>query len=280
MRPIQTNKRIQGRLLRSLQLYITLAVLLLALPSFAESSPELAAYLKTADQFAELAKEAKARGTVPRRDDPKAAALLNILSDSQRTFGTRTYGKDDLKTLVDVCGAANKAVVVYSLAGLEALKDANATDQMALAAKIRALMIANSHTYQDEMVPLIVFSTHCMARTIPAMTTFMQELPPAQMTDVRRAGLAQTRTGIIQIVLGGIGSQVEMGISEANRRAMLNAVAGNIAAITQALTLPQRANLLQTSLRVEVSAPAEVHDTFDLINAALKDNQCKGLCAL
>lgn len=255
--------------------------LVMAAPATAGAPPGAQAYLAAAAQFDRLAGGKVGDEHVPTLTEPGVAALLRTLSDAKGTLGNQRYGAADLGTLMPVCDKANEVAMRYTLAGLVRLKAQVQAGRPIpeLAGQMAVLMGQNTLKYQDEVMPVTAFSTRCMAASLPALTAFSATLKPADITDVRRAGLKQLRLGAAQLVLGAVKSAAEPSVHPANQRLLLDAVADGAEVFAEALQADQRAGVLAAVRELRAGVPDALKPRVDEVVAAMGREGCTGLCA-
>jgi hypothetical protein len=134
--------------------------------------------------------------------------------------------------------------------------------------------------FQDEIFPLIAFSQRCVAAELPWLTAFVEKLPPEQMTDVRRAGLAKMRAGFKEMAIGNIAGLSFEGVREENRRLMFDALARDLPALSAVLPVAERAQLRDAVETMRAGAPGEYRSAIGAMLETLGDTRCEGLCRL
>lgn len=255
--------------------------LTVAAPTSASAPPGAQAYLAAAAQFVQLAGGKPGDEHVPTLAEPGVAALLHTLSDAKATLGNQHYGADDMNALMPVCNKATEVIMRYELAGAVHLKAQvqAGTPVPELARQMAALMGQNTLKYQDEAMPVMAFSARCMAAALPALTAFSASLKPAEVTDVRRAGLKQLRLGIVQLVTGSVRSAAEPKMHPANQRLLLEAVADGAEVYAEALSLDERAAVGKAAKALRESVPEALRGQVDRLVGAMGREDCTGLCA-
>jgi len=182
----------------SILISVTALLLLVTLLSVVAHANDLADYLRASQEFQELVALAAKEGRVPRLMDRNAANLILVLSDSKRYLHETTYEVKDLRLLADVCGKATAAVMLYALFDLGNAIDRKA-DATRIALQVAQLMERNVERFQDELQHLQPFLLRCWAKQIPLLNDFIVSLPPAEFTDVRRAGIQGARQGAADV---------------------------------------------------------------------------------
>jgi hypothetical protein len=100
------------------------------------------------------------------------------------------------------------------------------------------------------------------------------------MTDARRQGMSQSRSGVISMFVGVVANLPDAQISEHNKMIMLTALAENATLLSQVLTLPQRQQVLQAVQNTQPHTSATLQPLLGKVADALKDSHCTGLCAI
>ena len=259
---------------------LLLGQLVVGTPALAAAPPGSATYFAAAKQFEQLSAGAVSKGAMPMSSDPGVAPVLGTLSNAAAVFGTQSYTVDDIGGLMDVCNKANALQMSYALFGAESLKSDvdHGMPTSELAGKLVALMNTNVHRYQDEMSPLVAFSTRCMAKVTPLLVIFTKHLKPGEMTDIRRQGLEQTRQGLINMNIGTMTAAVDENLSTKNRRVQLDAEADTIGDTVGILRLEQRAQLLQAALEIRSKLTVEFIPPLDRLIEAYKRTDCTDVC--
>jgi len=262
---------------------IRIATLLaLAIASFTNAfadAPEFDAYFDANSKFNQMvtASATNTPPTMPRVVSPTAAALIAIMSDSERFLVKPQFGVEHMGILMDVCNNANQTVMAYMLFDLKNRVDINATSTT-IARQVSVAMNRNAHMFQTELESLHPFLVRCLAQEIPLMTQLMSALKPEELTDTRRAGLRQARIGILGAILGAIQASSDKSLTESYRAAVLHAIADNSLLFASALTVADRQQLLTGLASTQKSVPSEASGHLQKIVEAMSDNNCTGLC--
>ncbi len=244
----------------------------------AASVPGLATYKAARTEFDTLMATAQAEGTMPRLSDAKTASLLRTLSDVRGVLGELTVQKAELSELMDVC-ANNTPMTAYMMKGVNQTI-APDSDAEKVAEAVARLTEKNIFTYQDELFPLMAFNIHCIARTIPAMTDFAQTLSGEAMTESRKFALVRFQHSVLSTYMGAMLIFKDEAISPANRKILLDALAdtANIYAGALQKELRQPIVTLTDGLRSKVGP--DLQAWLERINAAMRREDCTGLCQL
>lgn len=246
----------------------------------AAEPPGAKAYLEAAAQFNRLAGGKVGDDHVPRLGEPEVAELLNKMSDVHAVFGDGDFGQQDMASLMPVCDKANEAVMRYTFSGSIKLKSQirNGEPLPGLVPQLAALMTANTLKYQDEIMPLMAFSMHCMGYSLPPLEAFIAGLKPEDVTDVRRSGLQQMRTGVSNMLLGAMRSAIEPAIHSANQRLLMDASADVAQAYAKVLPVAQRATVLEAVKEARGAMPETLRPQLDRVAKAMQSTDCTGLC--
>jgi hypothetical protein len=260
--------------------FSAIGLALVAQHARAESAVER--YLAAGKTFDALKAEANAKGEMPRISDPRTAEVLAVLADTNDTYGTPAFpaGREILDK--DICSIPNKAAVGYSLLGLDAMMkdktiDPNG-DKKVVAQQILELQVKNYVAYQDEILPLVGFGRHCMAGVLPILTSFVGNLPAAQMTEIRRDGLRKMRLGIKGMIVGSIVGLGDTGIRDGLRVAAFNGLKRDLPQLVPALSIEDRAEVNQTIKSLAPKVPTKQQEDIAAMLEVLDTKTCVGLC--
>lgn len=134
--------------------------------------------------------------------------------------------------------------------------------------------------FQDEVFPLLAFEQRCVAAEVPWLTSFLEKLPPEQMTEVRRQGLRKFRGSVKQMAIDAVGLLANPDVREDNRRLMLKSAARNLPALSEALSPDERAQVKREVEKLGADAPQAYQPDIPAILQTLSNTQCEGLCRL
>ncbi len=172
------------------RLALATAALLLAVPvARAGTPPSARAEVKAA--FADvdaLAQKARAAGDLPRWSDPDGARVLGRIWNVPAILGAPPYAAADVPVLLEITALENTVLKTYALFAPEPGTLADPA--------------ANGTRYQDEIVRSGAFLLHAQAAEVEALAAFWASLPPADRTPIRRRGLQQLRTGMVEFLTG------------------------------------------------------------------------------
>jgi hypothetical protein len=245
----------------------------------APSLDDLVAHKEAGARLTALIQTAQEKNQISQLKKPEVMSLVKSISDESRVLKPGSYTSDELETLLDICDVANRASVSLTLFDLKTHLNQTMT-QPQLQAEAVALTSRNTAVFQDELKELQPFLIRCLAKEIQPMTQFMASLKPADLTDVRRQGLAQLRSGLLQIYSGALQAANETGYRDDYRIALLAALAETTVHFVSIIQLPERKQLhdLVTIASSKIGASYKVHLTR--IANALSNDICEGLCAI
>ena len=263
-------------------------VLLIAARAPVAAETELQTYLAARQTFESLEADAAKVGDAPRLSDPRVRDTLAILSNASGTLGSASFPVDDEAMQRDLCSVPIRTAFDYLQFGLEAFVDEKMKEKQLSATSSREAIGAvkdelgarNMLKFQDEVVPLLAFGQRCIAAEAPWLTTFMEKLPPEQMTEVRRQGLRKFRGGVKQMAMTAVGLLANPLVHEDNRPLMLKSAARNLPALSEALSLDERAQVKREVEKLGADAPQAYQPDIALILQTLSNTQCEGLCRL
>jgi hypothetical protein len=251
-----------------MQLCAALSLLAVAVPAAAQR-PGLDAYLAAADRFDALAAEAQARGAPPRRSEPEAAALLARLSDATATFGGAPFELGDLQPLL---------LVAQRSIGISNHYVGFGVDPSTPAATAIQAQSANMVRYQDELVPLLVFSVDTMGVLAPLVATMLDQSP--SISDVQRTAVAGMRGGVARSINGAIIMTSETPIRPEHRLSAIAAIVRNAPQLVPSLGLTQREPLRALATQYRAHAGPQARSQLDSLIVALGSRECNRLCSL
>jgi len=256
---------------------VTAFLLLVTRLSVVAHAHDPAAYLRAGEELEALFAQAAKDGRAPRLADRNVATLIRVLSDSKRYLDDTTYEGKDILLLSDVCGKANAAVMSYGL-----FDHANAIDRKAdptrQAQQVFQLMERNVIRFQDELQHLQPFLVRCMAKAIPLLGDFIASLPPAELTDVRRAGVRGTRQGAFVAYYGVLLAANSRALKESYKEAVLSAMADTAAHYASILQPPMRRQVADVAASMSAGVQGRLRGYVEQILQAMSETRCEGLC--
>ncbi|MDY6948313.1 MAG: hypothetical protein SXG53_21620, partial [Pseudomonadota bacterium] len=208
----------------------------------APSPTDLVAYKDAGARLVALIEIAQDKGEISLLKTPEVRGLVRSVSDESKVLRTDSYAASELGTLLDICDVANRASVSLMLFGLKAHLSSGANQQQAQA-QTAALMTSNTVAFQDELKELHPFLLRCLAKEVAPMSQFVASLKPAEFTDVRRQGLMQARSGLLQMYAGALQSAIDTRYSDEYRLGLLAAMAESSESFASVMDLPVRRQL-------------------------------------
>ena len=257
-----------------------LSVALYSSTTFCAPTPsDLAAYNNAGARLMALIDAAQRNGEISQLKTPEALSLVRSVSDERKVLRTGTYTASELGSLLDICDVANKASVSLMLFGLKA-HVIPGLDQQKMQAQIVALTARNVLTFQDQLRELQPFLLRCLSKEIRPMSEFVASLKPAEFTNVRRQGLIQARSGLLQMYAGALQAATDTRYSEKYRLGLLAAMAENSDSFASAIELPVRKQLHEAVRIAATKATGSYKLHLDRIAGSLSNEACDGLCAI
>jgi hypothetical protein len=235
-------------------------------------------YSRAAQEFERVATAAKDENAMPRLSDPKSAKLLASLSDTS-LLDRKTYRIGDLDELMSICDETNKLTMSYTLFGSKNL-DLHNADPKQLTSQLVPLMTRNAVRFQDELTPLMAFSLHCQAKSVPPLTEFVATLKSQQMNAARHQGLVQYREGIFKMCYGALQVSVDPAQKQPNRVRILRELADDAPQLASVLQPQARTQLIALIRTEQVKSSPLLDPHFKAIADAMGSTRCEALCAL
>lgn len=217
-------------------------------------------------------------------DTAANAADLAVIERGLDTFGTPAFPVDGFATFESVCDPINKLSVRHLLDGLSAIArppgapPPTPEELTVLTGKLQALQLRNAARYPDAMTVLGGGAMRCMVKHLPALTAFLADLPPAELTPIRLKGADGMRRGGSQALVGFSISLREAGTSPANKTRIRAYIAEVAAPLAAAMTPAMRTELASTLDALPPTADADTLATTELLKAELAVTTCEGLC--
>lgn len=222
-----------------------------------------------------------AKRELPRLKDPMGAVLLDIVGDSAQFLDGTPFTQDEMMPLMEVCTTANQLNVTYMLHGLQqVMANVDKSDEQAVKAALQGMAARNVVEYQDELAILLPFTHRCQARMAPLMVKFLADLPPEELTDVRKAGARQVQNGAYSSYAAYLIAISGTGIREANMRRLSSAMAEVAPAYASILTLPLRRQLRDQVVAAKAKAQGEFADDLSKVIQAMESDSCNAMCSL
>jgi len=184
----------------------------------------------------------------------------------------------DMKASVDELGTATYPADYESFMGI--CQRLNGLNRRYMIAKPADPAVTGDAAFQDDLAPLLVMTTRCMAVHMPVFNQFWATLPEDQRTGDRIAGIHQMQGGIRQLLLGLVASSVQPVYSKANRTMLITAGAAYVDAFVGALPVADRQSLAD---QIKANAPDLAKSwpkEADVLAKALARTDCTGLCVV
>jgi hypothetical protein len=240
---------------------------------------DLAAYKNAGAKLVSLIEAAQQAGQISQLKTPEVMGLVKTISDEKRILRPGSYTADELGSLMDVCGVANQASVSLALFNLKAHVGAmNSQEEMQ--AQTVALMNRNTVAFQEELGQLQPFLLRCLAKEIEPMTQFVASLKPADFTVVRRQGLAQARSGLLQIYTGAFQAANDTRYNDTYRTSLLAALSEISGRFATIMELSVRGHLRDSARSAASQASGAYKTHLVRIADSLNSETCDGLCAI
>jgi hypothetical protein len=175
----------------------------------------------------------------------------------------------DLGEITKTCASAVEAEMAYISYGMK--RGGGAGQQ--------AIMEQNVVRNQDVVTLASRFGIVCGARTVPVATKFVEGLSASDWTPTRKAGLAQVRAGMVNIIQGAVRTQLDP-LTPTNRVAILDEMLKAADVYASALTMADRQSVIGVIDQVEQAGATEpaVKGKLERLRAALSVTGCSGLC--
>lgn len=132
---------------------------------------------------------------------------------------------------------------------------------------------------QDQLVDASLAVDLVTKRGFGTMTRFMASLPPAERTEVRRAGIRQAQAGYRQMFHGMLQIQSDPGLSAANRTRLIEGLFESVDVAVAALTLDDRAKIRTDILAFAGRAAPSTGARLKQLARLYERSDCTGLCA-
>lgn len=252
---------------------------LLVLAGHAIAADDVAVYSEAGKKLAALVAKAEKGDDAKLLQTEETNQLVTVLSDEKRFLQKEPYSKDQLNSLLQICGASNKAVMSLALFHLKGSVDPKA-DQKVIARQVAALMEKNVKRFGRYLEHLQPFMILCMAKQVSPMSDFMASLAPQEMTAVRRKGLEQYRNGLTQLITGALKNSNDARYDKAYRLAIVKALAEAAPDLISALSVKMRERIRTLAATNSDSGSADMKPYLERIYQALDNKECKELCAI
>lgn len=262
-------------------MFLAIAGLVSGFAARAETIPETEAYDTALQRFKQLAALSRITGDMPRKSDPVAAKVLDILSNVPGILdGWHPSGKDEQKAFSGLCLKADILPMRYRLFGI----DKNVSFGVGTLPKVQYDLIleqmkANTLRYQDEIVPLLAFDLQCMGRLVPMTTAEVHDATADQRRKLRLDEQIDVwRSVFTQLLREAVSIATDTSYSLTNRQLIIKAAARCAPAFAEIMSVRERATILQTILTAHPQLDADIRKDFDTVVAAFQNTDCTGLC--
>lgn len=245
----------------------------------APTAEALAEYRLASERFSARIAEAEAGGKAAELEGAEFGKLIEALSDERTLLVEGPYSSGEVETDIEICGIANKTIMSLVLFDLKT-SIAPSQDPQAREAGLEALMTRNTLLFQDELMALQPFLFRCLAKQMRGMEQFFVSLPPEQLTDVRRGGVAKIRAGVTMIFQGGLMATGETVFSEDYRDALLSALADSAEAYASVMPLSERTRIADAVAAAASSGNRRFDAYIARIERAFRSEACSAICAI
>lgn len=234
---------------------------LLCLASPALAAPSLDRFTAAATVIETRFGPEDAHRAPPPHTDPDVLKAFADMTASVDELGTAAFPAD-YTSFIQVCQRLN---------GL---------NRRYMTATTPSATVSSDVAYQDDMSPLLVMTTRCMAMHMPFFNQFWASLPADQRTGDRAAGIHQMQNGIHQLLLGLVASSVQPVYNLPNRTRLITAAATYIDTYVPVLPVADRKVLLD---QINANAPT-LAKTWPkeaaVVMKALARTDCTDLCTV
>jgi hypothetical protein len=255
-----------------------LVTLIYATASAAPTNTKFSAYKEAGKSFSALVASAESGAKLRQLKNPAFMQLVDAISDD-RILGSTPYTASDLQTIMEICGVANKATTSLMLFDLKAHIDPNRAPQETNE-KILLLVMNNTLAFQEELTKLQPFLFRCLARQIPPVTELIFSLKPVELTTVRRQGLAQMRSGIVQAYTIALGVATEPRCNKEYREALLTTFAATAGSFASIMQVSDRKRIADSLKGASLAAQEPYKVLLLKISADFNQRGCEGLCKI
>jgi hypothetical protein len=162
---------------------------------------------------------------------------------------------------------------------LKAHVDPKWTPQEAIK-KIVPIVTNNTLAFQEELTKLQPFLFRCLARQVPPITEFILALKPVELTAVRRQGLSQMRSGIVQTYAVALGVATEARCNKEYRLALLLSLAETAGSFATIMQVSDRKRIADSLSAASLTAQEPCKVWLDKIASKFYSRRCEGLCKI
>lgn len=212
------------------------------------------------------ARQDRAQGTMPRLSDPADRPALEALWDQGTILGKPPYRAADVPVLLDISQKQTQVFRTYfqftPSIGKQPDPDANAA------------------LFQEELARSGAFLFGVSGALLQAFDDFWGSLPDVERTTVRRQGLHQARSGLVQMVTGVSEALRSPELRPGNAAVLADGLAASAALLAGGLTPKDRAALAAAVQPARAGVTSEVRAKLEAFVSAMRIRDCKGLCTV
>lgn len=220
---------------------------------------------KAAIEFVALWKQPEFKAAPPRISDQKVKQLFDAMLDHDKIIGTAPYTKQDIQPLLHVFSGYFTLSKVY-------IEHRNADGK----APAEGPEIA----YQNELAELAEGMIQTGGALSLALTDDAESKAPDAFTEQEKAQLAKYRLGISQVFSSAVSLIQNPEYSESNKAILAKALAENGIAFRDIILVEERGNIANAATQAVMYAPKTIEEDMNAFIAALRYEECTGLCAL
>lgn len=260
-----------------LHLFAILSLVFTPFSAYAQSSAD---YIDNANRFDQLTKQTILIGKMPRLTDEPAARLIQSLSDSPRYLGTTKYTSENLGELMTLCARSNRIVMSYLMFDVNVRSERSSApgSGSATGAQVKRLISRNAHQFHHELRYLHPFLLNCIARQIPLMNQYTENLQPEQLTNMRRAGLTRARQSLHKSYFGFLQILEAPGLNNLYRDRLSRSLAKSGIAFSSAFRPLDRNRILNLLESDRFQSLPNDQSWVQGIRGAMLMTICSGLC--
>jgi hypothetical protein len=239
-------------------------------------------YLAKAKDFQAIQRERAAKGEMPRISEPRIAEMLSILSDRAGSFGSPAFSPSMEQISKGFCQIPAQLAEVYMNFNIKSeLSKISKSDPKSRGDVLTRLYDRNRVAFQDEVTPLMAFSLRCLFSSLPRLSTELQVMYGAGSVPNMKTFLYPIQHHIRNsISLMIIKPLAETSLREENRKLFFTVIYQERKHWIDALPLEARASLKQEIRMQAPQVSAAYRDRIAVIEQALDDKKCEGLCKL
>ena len=240
-----------------------------------------AAPLAAADDFSDYLKASAQLAALPqpaRAASPEAAPLFATLADNNRFLESRSFTRDDLAPLAQMCDAPVQLATRYIMHNVMNTGIAANATQKQIGEAAMAQSERNIQMYQDELALLLSFVVRCNARTVPLIESAFGSLSPEQINEGALYSARQVQQSSFNNLAGNITLMSRKQMNEANTLRIARAMAETAPTYVSALPLAERAKLADLATTENSRLSGEQAAIVAQVIQVLQDKHCGKLC--